>query len=348
MLVADGLEAAAGEGNGFVPARLAEDVHHARRVHHEVARLRRRILAPDQRLGQALRVVRVVEAVAPLDAQAALVGRAIAALDEEDLVVLDVVGQLAADAAIRAHRLDLPVGHAQCRVARGHQRAGRAGLHTFAAGHAGRRAHRVVHVENDLRVLAAEGQADDVVDLLVAAGAQAARALDAGVEVDGDGRVRQVLRRLRARSEARLVHAELGRPLVDLVVARVVALGHVGLQQLEHQLLRLDGALAVGRDLHALARMAAARRRQHALAVDLDHAGAAVADLLQAGLVAKVRDLDAFAPGDLDDRLVGSARDLAPVELERHGGRIQRRPFLAGDGIHVSGSMERCAMNAAG
>jgi hypothetical protein len=35
------------------------------------------------------------------------------------------------------------------------------------------------------------------------------------------------------------------------------------------------------------------RRRQHALALDLDHAGAAVAVRPQAGLVAQVRDLDA-------------------------------------------------------
>ena len=47
-------------------------------------------------------------------------------------------------------------------------------------------------------------QADHVVDLLVAAGAQAARALDAGVEVDRDRRVRGVGRHLRraARSAA--------------------------------------------------------------------------------------------------------------------------------------------------
>ena len=73
------------------------------RVHHEVAALRR-VGAPDQRLGQPLRMVRVVEAVAALDAQPLVVGRAVAAFDVEDLVVLDVVGQLAADAAVRADR----------------------------------------------------------------------------------------------------------------------------------------------------------------------------------------------------------------------------------------------------
>ncbi len=256
-----------------------------------------------KRLRQAMRMVRVVEAVAALDAQASVVGRAVSPFDIEDLVVLDVVGELAADAAIRAHRFDLLVGHGERGVARRHQRAGRAGLHAFAAGDAGRCAHRIVHVEDDLRVLAAEGQADDVVDLLVAAGAQAACALDAGVEVDRDRGVRHVLRRLRARGEARLADAEFFGPLVELVVARVVALGHVGQQQFEHHLLRALHALAGRRDLHAGAGAAAARGRQHALAVDLDHAGAAVADRVEPGLVAKVWDLDAFALGDFDERL---------------------------------------------
>ena len=144
---------AAGELERFFPGRFAEDVEHAVRVHR---RSRPRLGASARRISglrQALRVVRVVEAVAALDAQAAVVGRAVAAVDVEDLVVLDVVGQLAADAAVRAHRVDLLVGHgAAPTLARRHQRAGRAGLHALAAGDAGGRAHRVVHVEHDLRV----------------------------------------------------------------------------------------------------------------------------------------------------------------------------------------------------
>jgi hypothetical protein len=60
-------------------------------------------------------------------------------------------------------------------------------------------------------------------------------------------------------------------------------------------------------DLHAWRRDAAAGRRQHALAVDLDHAGAAVADGFQAFLVAQARDLDAFAVGDFDQGFVRAA-----------------------------------------
>src|SRR5690606_17480274 len=108
--------------------------------------------ATDQRLGQAVRVVGVIETVATLHAQTLLVGRTVTTLDVEDLVVLDVVGQLTADAAERADRVDLLVRHGHGHVARGHQRAGRTGLHALAAGHAGGRAHGIVHVEHDLGV----------------------------------------------------------------------------------------------------------------------------------------------------------------------------------------------------
>ena len=104
---------------------------------------------------QALRVGDVVEAEAALDAEPVLVGRAVLAGDGDELVVLDLVGELAADAAIRADAVDLAVGLAGEDVVlvdqrRRHQRAGRAGLHAFAAGDAGRGAHRVVEVEHDL------------------------------------------------------------------------------------------------------------------------------------------------------------------------------------------------------
>ena len=58
---------------------------------------------------QAGRVVYVIEAVAPLDAQAALVGGAVPAFDVLDVVVLYVERQQAAHAAVRADGIDLPV-----------------------------------------------------------------------------------------------------------------------------------------------------------------------------------------------------------------------------------------------
>ena len=67
----------------------------------------------NQRFGQPLRVVEVIETVTPLDAQAAEIGRTVTPFDAQDLVVLDVVSQQAADTAVRADRVDLAIGFHQ-------------------------------------------------------------------------------------------------------------------------------------------------------------------------------------------------------------------------------------------
>ncbi len=152
--IANAREAAAGQRQRLFPRRLAEHLHHALGIHHRIAALGH-ALAAHQRHRQPMRMRGVVETVAPLDAEPRVIGGAIAPFHVLDAVVLDVIGQLAADTAVRADRLHLLVRHRQRGGARRHQRAGRAGLHAFAAGHAGRRAHRVVHVEHDLRVGAA-------------------------------------------------------------------------------------------------------------------------------------------------------------------------------------------------
>ena len=59
-------------------------------------------VAADQRLGQPVGVMDVVEAEAALHAQPIVVGGTVATVDIEDLVVLDVHLGLAADAAIGA------------------------------------------------------------------------------------------------------------------------------------------------------------------------------------------------------------------------------------------------------
>jgi hypothetical protein len=85
--------------------------------------------------------VHVIEAEAAFHAQPVLVGRTVLAGNGDDLVVLDLIGELAADAAIRADAVDRTVGLAEIDVilvdhCGRHQRAGRAGLHALAAGHA--------------------------------------------------------------------------------------------------------------------------------------------------------------------------------------------------------------------
>ncbi len=99
--IANFAQFAGGKVERFFPAGFAEDGQRVIGVDHEIGRLRHARFA-DQRLGQALLVVHVIEAVTTLHAQAAVVRRPIAPLHAQDLVVLDVVGQLAADAAIRA------------------------------------------------------------------------------------------------------------------------------------------------------------------------------------------------------------------------------------------------------
>jgi len=306
---------------GDVPRHLLEYLAPVGGIDGEHRGLREAGLA-DQRLGQALRMRRIVETIAALDAQAVMVRRTVLAVDELDDVLLgvDVIGQQAAHAAERAHRVHGLVDGLEADIARRHQSAGRARLHALAAGDAGRVAHRVVEVEHDLRVLAAERVADDVVHLLLAAGAQAARALDAGVEVDGDRRVRQIGFDLLPGLEPRLADLHLLRPGIELVVLGVRGLGHVREQQLEHQLLRQHRARVVGGDLHAFLGKAAAGRRQRALALDLDHAGAAVAVRAQPRLVAEVRDLDAVLLRALDDAFIRAAdhRPAIELELDRH------------------------------
>src|ERR1700730_3826730 len=147
-------------------------------------------LLPDHRPGEPLGIVDVVEAEAALDAKPILVRRAVVAGDVEELVVLDLIGELAADATIGANAIHAPVGKFGAHVRRvhhrrRHQRAGGTGLHALAAGHARGDAHGGVEVEHDLLVDAAAGHADYVVDLHLAASTHTEIAVDAGIEVHG-------------------------------------------------------------------------------------------------------------------------------------------------------------------
>ena len=315
--VADPRQRAARELERLFPARLAKYRERVCGIHREVGRFGHAGL-PDQRLRQPLRMAHVVEAEAPLHAQALLIGQTVAALDADDRIVLDVVGELATDAAIRAHRRHLAVDRREIGVLRRRERARGTRLHAFAARHAGRLAHRVAQVEHDLRVPAAKRIADHVVDLHLAAGAHAARALDARVEIDRHRGMREVRRRLRARGEARLADGEPSPPVGKLGVRLVDAFGHVGHEHLDDDLLRVHGARGRARHFHSRRRRAAARRRQHALALDLHHARPAVAVRTHPRRVAQVGYLDAVALRGLDDRLARARGDVRAVQPEAH------------------------------
>ncbi len=350
-------ELAGGEIERFFPGGLAEGVAPVALVRQQ-SRVFRHARLADQRPGQALRVVRVVEAKAAFDAQAAVVGGAIAALDADDDLVFHVVGDLAAHAAERADRIDPAINRLRADVGLGHERARGAGLHALAAGHAGAVAHGVVQVEHDFAVMAAKGVADDVVDLFFAAGAHAAVALNAGIEVDRHRRVRHVGRGLGAAGFPQRrshLHALARGPVAEFavraggVVAQpfVARLGQVGKQHFEHHVLALHRARAVGMHLHAGGRGAAAAWRQHALAVDLDHAGAAVAIGPVAGFVAQPGYRHTVAVGQLQQGFAFERLHRAAVEFKLDRLRVHSRHLVSKIGLHAAHRVGRRLSEAA-
>src|SRR4051795_4519968 len=343
----DLLEAAGGEverllprrlaevGEGLVvvdePARLALLVGLAADVVRERA-LRVARLAPDQRRREALGGRGVVPAVAALHAQAALVAGLLAAIGERDrlALVVDVEGQRAADAAVRAHRVDLaqlrarPDRHVADRLVR--DRAGRARRDALAARHARGLAHRVVEVERDARRVALARAADDVVALDVVARADAAVAEDAGVVVDRDHRVREVLAApVTAGQDALLLWDVVLADVDEQLVVRGLGLLRILLDRrlVDEQQLGELAAVAVelgrgGADLHPVLARAHARGGVDARA-DVDDAHAADADGVVALVVAQDRDLDALVLGGLPDRRALGNADLAAVDREADG-----------------------------
>ena len=262
-----------------------------------------------------------------------MVGGTVAALHRgDDLalgvalgVVLELVGDLTADPAVGAHALHLvelepAVDAGLVDQRRLHQRAGRTRLHALPAGNAGARAHGVVEVEDDLRADAAVGHADDVVDLHLATRPHAQVAVDAGVEVDPHRRVTRVRRDRRAARQPALGHVHPLGPLPQprVVLVRDFARRLVGDQHLHHHAARRFRPIGGGAHRHARRGPALARCGEHPLALDLDHARAAVAVGPVAGLVrvAQVRDVGAETMRDLPDRLPVERLDLVAVEGE--------------------------------
>jgi hypothetical protein len=198
VLLADVLEAERRHLQGLLPGSFAKMREGVRGIDAVVGVLRY-ARAPDQRPGEAVRVGDVVEAEAALHAQAIVVRRPVAAFRGHDALALHRIGDLAADAAIGAERIDLTIrpkvtALVVVEVSGRHQRAGGAGLHAFPAGHAGGLAHGVVEIEHHFRGRIAEGHADHVVDLHLAAAAHAQAALDAGIEIDPHGGMARIRR----------------------------------------------------------------------------------------------------------------------------------------------------------
>src|SRR3954453_13034565 len=101
MRVADTLQAPRSSGQRFFPACRAKMRPRIGRIDGDVPRLWR-IDAADQRIRQPMRMVHIVEAEAALDTQPVLVGGTITAVDVENRLILDLVGDLTSAAAVWA------------------------------------------------------------------------------------------------------------------------------------------------------------------------------------------------------------------------------------------------------
>ena len=134
----------------------------------------------------------IVEAIASFDTEPALVGGPIAPRDVLDLVVFDVISQQTAHTTIRADRIDFLIDLVEADISRGHQRAGRTGLHTLTTADTGTGSHVVTQIKHDLSMRPAKRQADHIVVLFLSTGPDTTRALDTTFHIDRDRRMREI------------------------------------------------------------------------------------------------------------------------------------------------------------
>ena len=295
-----------------------------RRVNFVVPAFADTVLA-DQRNRQPIGVVHVVQPEAALHTKALFIGRTVAAIDLDDLVVFQVIRDLTADTTERTDAVYGLVGGADAHASfinhsGGQQCAGRTGLHAFPAGHACGLAHRVIEIEDNFRIRPPHGHPDHIVGLHFPAGTDTQVAVNAGVEVHRHCGMAHIGGWGVAAREPASGHGGAIGPLPEfgITVMRRGTIGLVGNEQFEHHLARFRGAFGLGVDHHALGWLAQAGRGQHALALHMDHAGAAIAvgPVTGLGRIAKMWDIHAFTRGDLPDGFIGRGLDLVAVEGE--------------------------------
>src|ERR1700733_4614512 len=119
------------------------------------------------------------------------------------------------------------------------------------------------------------------------------------------------------RHEPGLADGQLFGPEVEFRVERIRRLGNIGKKRLDGHLLAQESAFAVGGDLHPFFGKTAARGRQHTLALDLHHTGAAVAVRPHAVHVTKAWNLDAVLLRGLQDGLIRIANYGSSIHQER-------------------------------
>src|SRR5262245_43743023 len=101
MRVTNALQPTGTMGQCLFPACLAEMRPRISRIDSDIRRLWR-ICAADQRFGEPMRMGHVIETKAAFHTQPVVVRGTVATIHKENFVVLDLVSDLAADAAVRA------------------------------------------------------------------------------------------------------------------------------------------------------------------------------------------------------------------------------------------------------
>src|SRR5947209_5755908 len=268
-------------------------------------------------------VLHELVAEAALDAEVALGDVVVVRRgDVDDLVVLHVQLEVAADAAVRADRRDdvlvlgIPgAGDALVVLRLRHQRTGRADGDAVAAVHARRLGQLDIELGRDVGVEAAARDRDrERVLVVLAAGRDALVTEDALVVIAHV----EVVVDLDLMLDARRLRAEAGRVRAVLldVGERLRRGGEVDrrAEQLEHETAREPHPLRVGVHDHSFLGLARARRHKRARALDLDDAHAAHVHRRERVPVTQRRRLDAEHPAGIEDRRALEHAHRLPVD----------------------------------
>ncbi len=166
-------------------------------------------------------MVNIVKAVTAFHTQTTMVSRSVTALNVEDFVVFDVVSELATDTTVWADRIDFFIRLHHAHIIGRHQSPCRTGFHTLATGDTGAFAHGVIQVKYDFSMMTAHRQANNIVILFIAAGPHTACALNTGIHIDRNRRVRQIGLWILTRFETRGADVQFSGPVVEFGVQGV-------------------------------------------------------------------------------------------------------------------------------
>ena len=125
----------------------------------------------------------VVKTKAALHAQTTVISWAITTIHAHNLFILNVIGDLATNAAEWTNGIYFSVNSLGTNMGFWHQRTGRASLYTLTTGNTGTQTHRVTEIKYDLAMSTAHCIADDIIHLLFSASSNATIALNTGVQV---------------------------------------------------------------------------------------------------------------------------------------------------------------------